>query len=163
MGECSESVASEKKLRLKASDGIVFEVEENVAMESETIKLIFLEDVVSREAPVPLPNVSGKILAKVLEFCKVRAELRPRSDFNEKIKDFKKDFAKDEDDATLIALLNAANYLNINDLLDLLCQKVADLIKDKSVEEVRQFFGIEGDFTPEEEEEIRKEHDWAFQ
>ena len=36
------------------------------------------------------------------------------------------------------------------------------MIKDKSVEEIRQTFNIKNDFTPEEEAEIRKENQWAF-
>ncbi|KAK9127817.1 hypothetical protein Syun_016614 [Stephania yunnanensis] len=57
----------------------------------------------------------------------------------------------------------AANYLDINGLLDLTCQAVADLLKGMSVEEVRKLFNIENDFTPEEEEAVRKENQWAFE
>ncbi|WRX28336.1 SKP1 component, partial [Theobroma cacao] len=40
---------------------------------------------------------------------------------------------------------------------------VADRIKNKSVEYVRRFFGIENDYTPEEEAAIRAENEWAFE
>ena len=56
----------------------------------------------------------------------------------------------------------AANYLDIKGLLDLTCQTVANMMKGKSVEEIRKIFNIKNDFTPEEEEEIRKENQWAF-
>ena len=45
----------------------------------------------------------------------------------------------------------AANYLDIKSLLELSCAKTASLIKDKSVPEIRKFFNIENDFSPEEE------------
>ena len=59
--------------------------------------------------------------------------------------------------------LQAANYLNIKELLDLTCQTVADMIKNKTPEEIRRIFNIVNDFTPEEEEEVRKENQWAFE
>ncbi|GKF57983.1 SKP1-like protein 1A isoform X1, partial [Tanacetum coccineum] len=58
----------------------------------------------------------------------------------------------------------AANYLNIKILLDLTCQTVvADMIKGKTPEEIHKTFNIKNDFTPEEEEEIRRENVWAFE
>ncbi|XVF33815.1 hypothetical protein REPUB_Repub18cG0003200 [Reevesia pubescens] len=60
-------------------------------------------------------------------------------------------------------MILAANYLNIKDLLDMLNQAVADRIENKSVEYVRRFFGIENDYTAEEEAEVRAQNEWAFQ
>ncbi|GAB2225216.1 hypothetical protein Droror1_Dr00006007 [Drosera rotundifolia] len=57
----------------------------------------------------------------------------------------------------------AANYLNIKNLLDLTCQTVADMIKGKTPEEIRKTFNIKNDFTPEEEEEVHRENQWAFE
>jgi S-phase kinase-associated protein 1 len=65
------------------------------------------------------------------------------------------------DQSLLIELIMAANYLNIKDLLDLTCAKVASMIKGKSPEQIREMFGIENDFTPEEEEKIREENKWC--
>ena len=58
--------------------------------------------------------------------------------------------------------MQAANYLNIKSLLDLTCQTVAQMIKGKTPEEIRKTFNIKNDFTPEEEEEVRRENQWAF-
>uniref|UniRef100_A0A453DQD2 SKP1 component dimerisation domain-containing protein n=1 Tax=Aegilops tauschii subsp. strangulata TaxID=200361 RepID=A0A453DQD2_AEGTS len=60
-------------------------------------------------------------------------------------------------------VLHAANYLNIKGLLDLTCQKVADMMKGRTVEEISKTFDIKNDFTKEEEEEVRKENQWAFE
>ena len=60
--------SSAKKITLKSSDGESFEVEEAVALESQTIKHM-IEDECADNA-IPLPNVKGDILAKVLEYCK---------------------------------------------------------------------------------------------
>lgn len=63
------------------------------------------------------------------------------------------------DKSTLLDLIQAANYLNIKNLLDLTSQTVANMIKGRSPELIRKHFSIENDFTPEEEEEaeIRRE------
>lgn len=53
--------------------------------------------------------------------------------------------------------------MNIKSLLDLTCQNVADMIKGKTPEEIRATFNIRNDFTPEEEEEVRRENQWAFE
>ena len=52
----------------------------------------------------------------------------------------------------LFELIMASNYLDINPLLELACAKAGSLIKNKSIEEIRKFFNIENDFTPEEEQ-----------
>ncbi|OWM88532.1 hypothetical protein CDL15_Pgr002299 [Punica granatum] len=61
------------------------------------------------------------------------------------------------------SLNEAANYLNIKGLLDLTCQTVVDMIKGKTPEEIRKAFNIKNNFTPEEEEEVRRENQWAFE
>jgi S-phase kinase-associated protein 1 len=37
------------------------------------------------------------------------------------------------------------------------------MIKGKTPDEIRKKFNIENDFTPEEEEEVRRENQWAFE
>ncbi|GJY40736.1 SKP1-like protein 1A [Tanacetum coccineum] len=64
---------------------------------------------------------------------------------------------------TLFNLILAANYLNIKSLLDLTCQTVADMIKGYTPEKIRKTFNIKNDFTPEEEEEVKRENTWAFE
>ncbi|KAI5010135.1 hypothetical protein ZWY2020_012272 [Hordeum vulgare] len=128
----------EKKITLKSSDGEEFIVDKTVAMESQTLRHMIEDD--CADNAIPLPNVNSKILSKSwdAEFIKV-------------------------DQATLYDLILAANYLDIKGLLDLTCQTVADMIKGKTPEEIRKTFSIENDFTPEEEAEIRKENQWAFE
>lgn len=145
---------------LISSDGERFEVPEEAANLSETIRHM-IEDGCT-EGGVPVPNVTGRILAKVLEYCNKHAADAESN--KEELDKFDKAFVDEvkADQATLFDLILAANYLNVKGLLDLTCQTVADMIKGKSVEEIRQTFNIKNDFTPEEEAEIRKENQWAF-
>ncbi|KAG4941210.1 hypothetical protein JHK82_044883 [Glycine max] len=155
-------MASTKKITLKSSDGEAFEVEEAVALESQTIKHMIEDD--CADSGIPLPNVTSKILAKVIEYCKkhVEANSADEKPSEDVLKAWDADFVN-VDQATLFDLILAANYLNIKSLLDLTCQTVADMIKGKTPEEIRKTFNIKNDFTPEEEEEVRRENQWAFE
>ncbi|XVE94523.1 hypothetical protein REPUB_Repub02eG0016000 [Reevesia pubescens] len=153
-----------RKITLKSSDGENFEVDEAVALESQTIKHMIEDD--CADNGIPLPNVTSKILSKVIEYCKKHVE-EPKADdrstsVDDELKSWDADFVK-VDQATLFDLILAANYLNIKSLLDLTCQTVADMIKGKTPEEIRKTFNIKNDFTPEEEEEVRRENQWAFE
>lgn len=59
--------------------------------------------------------------------------------------------------------IQAANYLNIEGLLDLTTQAIADNIKGKKPQEIREIFNIKNEFTPEDEERVREENSWAFE
>lgn len=65
------------------------------------------------------------------------------------------------DQEMLFEILLAANYLDIRSLLDVGSKTVANMIKGKSAEEIRKTFNIANDFTPEEEQQIRRENEWA--
>ncbi|CAL1405230.1 unnamed protein product [Linum trigynum] len=162
----STVAAEEKKLiTLRSSDGESFEVEEAVAMQSQTIKHMIEDD--CADNGIPLPNVTGKILAMVIEYCKKHHGSPDGTTANaagadDGLKTWDADFVK-VDQETLFDLILAANYLNIKDLLDLTCQTVADMIKDRTPEEIRKLFNIANDFTLEEEEEVRRENQWAFE
>ena len=55
----------------------------------------------------------------------------------------------------LLKLVKIANYLNIERLFELASAKLGSLIKGMTIEELRDFFEIENDFTEEEEESIK--------
>ncbi|XP_055815516.1 SKP1-like protein 1B [Solanum dulcamara] len=156
-------MSTPKKIALKSSDGEIFEVSEAVALESQTIKHLIEDD--CADSTIPLPNVTSKILAKVLEYCNRHVEASTKKEdkaAEDELKTFDVEFVK-VDQGTLFDLILAANFLNIKSLLDLTCQTVADMIKGKTPEEIRKTFNIKNDFTPEEEEEVRRENAWAFE
>ncbi|KAI9073291.1 hypothetical protein K1719_044754 [Acacia pycnantha] len=63
---------SSKIITLKSSDGESFDIDEAVAVESQTIKHL-IEDECATDG-IPVPNVTRKILAKVIEYCKKHVE-----------------------------------------------------------------------------------------
>ncbi|EES13900.1 hypothetical protein BDA96_07G149400 [Sorghum bicolor] len=168
MAASSEAEKTKKMVTLRSSDSEEFEVEEAVAMESQTIRHMIEDD--CADNGIPLPNVNSKILAKVIEYCNKHvhaaaaqhAGLAAAAYDGEDLKSWDAEFVK-VDQATLFDLILAANYLNIKGLLDLTCQTVADMMKGKTPEEIRETFHIKNDLTEEEEEAIRTENRWAFE
>jgi S-phase kinase-associated protein 1 len=165
-------MSDDKKVKLQSNDtggtAKIFEVEPPVAYMSLTIKHM-IDDIAGGEIPddpIPLPNVSARILEKVVEYCQHHHEhpTAPSDKADEKRTDdilpWDLDFCK-VDQPTLFELILAANYLDIKPLLDLTCKTVANMIKGKTPEEIRKTFNIKNDFTPEEEEQVRKENAWC--
>nr|GFA26093.1 SKP1-like protein 1B [Tanacetum cinerariifolium] len=154
--------SSTKVIVLKSSDSETFKLDEMVALESKTIKHMIEDE--CADTIIPLPKVTSRILSKVIEYCKKHVEAPKTKDkvVEEDLESFDTNFVK-VDQGTLFDLIMAANYINIKSLLDLTCQTVANMIKGKTPEEIRKTFNIKNDFTPEEEEEVRRENVWAFE
>ena len=137
-------------LTLLSKENTEFQLKQEVAQASGTIKDL-MEDA-GIEDPIPLPNVDEKTLREVVSFMSTMM-----SKSEEEINKYYTKF----DQETLFSMILAANYLDIKVLLDGLCKTVADMIKGKTPEEIRKTFNIKNDFTPEEEEQVRKENEWC--
>ncbi|KAG5571031.1 hypothetical protein H5410_060797 [Solanum commersonii] len=123
-------------------NGKEFVLDEGIVVRSQTIKNMIKDDCVSNV--IPLPNVYSKIMTKVIEY-------------------WKKHLEEGVHHSILHALILAANFLNDKEILDMMCQEVADRIKGKTPEEICKEFDNKSDFIPKEEEEICKENAWAFE
>jgi len=156
-------------IKLQSSDGEIFPVDVEIAKQSVTIKTM-LEDLgmdEEDEEVVPLPNVNAAILKKVITWATYHKDDPPLPEDDENkekrtddISSWDADFLK-VDQGTLFELILAANYLDIKGLLDVTCKTVANMIKGKTPEEIRKTFNIKNDFTPSEEEQVRKENEWC--
>ena len=145
------------KVKLLCSDGEEVEIDIDVAEKSVLIKGLI--DDTGTDDQIPLPNVKRPILEKVIDFCKhLKDHQAPEiekplksTDMQSVVDPWYADYINLEQEV-LFELIMASNYLDIKHLLELACAKVASLIKNKSIEEIRKFFNIENDFTPEEEQ-----------
>lgn len=142
-------------VRLTSSDGKVFEVEEKVARYFGLIRgmLEDIGDVEGQESTIPIPNVHSDTLELVLQWAEqhkddvVAVETREEDRrVSPELSDWDKQFLKTDDQSTLFEIILAANYMDAKDLLLAGCKTVADMIKGKSPEEIRQLFNIENDF-----------------
>jgi S-phase kinase-associated protein 1 len=113
-------------------------------------------------------QVSENVLKKVLEWCSQhKNDPAPTQDDDADsrkkttdIEEWDQKFMQ-VDQEMLFEIILAANYMDIKALLDVGCKTVANMIKGKSPEEIRKTFNIQNDFTPEEEDQIRRENEWA--
>ncbi|KAJ1413021.1 S-phase kinase-associated protein 1-like [Sesbania bispinosa] len=71
-------MASTRKITLKSLDGEMIEVDEAVAIQSQIVK--HLTEDICVDGYIPLPNLSGKILRKVIEYCKKHVEATNSND-----------------------------------------------------------------------------------
>ncbi|MCJ1393050.1 hypothetical protein MMC18_005922 [Xylographa bjoerkii] len=157
-------------ITLRSSDGVEMTVEKEVAERSMLIKNL-LEDMgdgSTTEEAIPIANVNEAVLKKVIEWCTHHRSDPPAtadddSDSRKKTTDIEEWDQKfmQVDQEMLFEIILAANYLDIKALLDVGCKTVANMIKGKSPEEIRKTFNIQNDFTPEEEDQIRRENEWA--
>ncbi|KIW09073.1 E3 ubiquitin ligase complex SCF subunit sconC [Verruconis gallopava] len=163
------STSSEPTITLTSSDGVDITVPRQVATRSVLIKNL-IDDLgeAATSEPVPIPNVNEAVLKKVMEWCEHHKNDPPATndddaDSRKKSTDIEEWDQKymQVDQEMLFEIILAANYLDIKALLDVGCKTVANMIKGKSPEEIRKTFNIQNDFTPEEEEQIRRENEWA--
>ena len=155
-------------VKLLCNDGEVVEVAVDLAEKSVLIKGLIEDSGIEEE--IPLPQVKKPILEKIVVYCQKLKDIggnppeidKPLShnDMHQVVDAWYADYINLEQEE-LFELVMAANYLDIKPLLELSCAKVASQIKNKSVVEIRKYFNIENDFTPEEELQIQEENRWA--
>tara|TARA_Y100000592_G_scaffold18545_3_gene28242 strand:- start:2174 stop:2737 length:564 start_codon:yes stop_codon:yes gene_type:complete len=115
---------------------------------------------------IPVPNVAADIMERVIAFCakypdaptdpseEQQLEMRTRP-----IEGWDREFV-DVPLATLFDMILAANFLDCKAMLDVTCKAVAEMIKGKTPEQIQRVFGVEGEFTPEEMEQVRRDNPW---
>ena len=63
------------------------------------------------------------------------------------------------DQRTLFDIIQATDFLMIKGLPEVCCKTVANMIKGRTIEQMRENFGIANDFTPEEEAKINRKEE----
>jgi len=136
-------VSDDDIINLIDSKGDVYQVLYQDIKTSETI--VNLVSDLGTVQPIPVSYIEGKTLEKIIEYCKTA-----------KHDDWVSKFAamtKHE----VFAFISASNYLGMPDLLDLTTNTIVNQIKGKTPEQLREYFEITKDATPEEEKEMLAE------
>ena len=127
-----------------------------------------LDDIDDEDAAsvIPIPNIKGEVMEKVIAFCKQRpdAPLNPTEEQQlemrtKPLEGWDREYV-DVELAQLFAMILAANFLDLKPMLDITCKAVAEMIKGKTPDEIKAVFGVEGDFTSEEKQQVLCDNPW---
>jgi S-phase kinase-associated protein 1 len=129
-----------------------------------------LTDTTREVFEIPVNQFNGHVVEKCLEFMihhdKVPITM-PAKPLQRKLEDyfsnsFDRDyFAElDSEPKLLIDMIMCCNFIGNSSLLELCCAKVASCAKGKTPSQIRATFGIDNDFTKEEEERVNEELAW---
>jgi len=150
-----DTTEEEQMLKLISSDGKVFELPKNVALQSVLVKTMSEGDKEAQD--IPLPNVNSIVLDKVVQYLMHHVNNPAReiekplksSDMKQVVSTWDAEFV-DVDQTLLFEIIVASNYMDIKPLLDLCCAKVASMMKGKTASAIRRTFGL-----PEPEPTVR--------
>lgn len=160
-----DAVEDGPMLALEVGGGArTYQVRVGAALLCGTVKMIVCTDVSGDEPAdlepedvedmvVPLPSVDPPTMDLVVRWLDHRYD-HPHSTEEERDQ-YNEEFLTALEDDPLFDLITAANYLEVKELLDASCQRVADIIKAcDTPQDIRRRFNITNDFTPEEEEAV---------
>ena len=141
-------------IKLKSSDGKVFEAPEKGCKKSKFLK----KAIEGGKTEINLNEIKSEILAKVIEYLNYYAdkefpnlpETLKSNDLKSEINEWDFTFIDAISYENTFHLINAADQLEINHLYNLACLKIAAFMKGKSPEEVNEEFTIECQLTPEQ-------------
>ena len=149
--------------KLKSSDGKTFEVNEKILSTSKFFKDL-INDYPQPDQEITINQVDGKNIEKIIEYLKHYENEKPKeipkplpnNDLKSILNEWDYNFINPLSIEDLIDLINAANFLDIGDLVALTAAKLAAEMLTGTIEEVREKFGIKCDMTEEEIAEVDK-------
>lgn len=113
---------------------------------------------------IPLASVSKEALDKAVEYMEKMAAFKADGTSDEEkrewVSEYKKTMEAQERLPLLFQTMNAANFMNVKTLLDELCKFVAEMIAQRTPDEIEDYFDIRKDATWEEEQELIATHKW---
>ncbi|KAF1762592.1 hypothetical protein GCK72_010854 [Caenorhabditis remanei] len=154
---------------LESCDGKEVKISSEAVKQSKTLNdLVWnLHGGAEMDESIPMDNITHPTLIKVVEFCEHhKGEPIPVDDGSVPkkvtITEWDEEFFK-MDDMELFHLVLAANYLDIKQLLNYACKKVAQMAMGKSPEELRAIFMIPTDEEIEAAEKAAEKEEVARQ
>lgn len=155
-----------------SKSGDKFQVDTRIERMSELLENVIANDPDGTE-DIPVNVPSGPLKA-FLTYCEHYNYEKEKTTIvyplvSSKPEDFitdewERSFIQQFDQTTILDLLEAANFLNCPALFELCCAMVAADFKAKEFEELKKEYGLyDVEYTPEDEEEIMKEHPWILE
>ena len=157
-----------QKVQLKSSDNVIFEVPVDILQKAKLLSDLLYEASEEKET-IFLREVDSFNLEKIIQYLEHYKDFEPKEipkPFPERTDDaflrgilnddWTFDFLQQMSLEDLINLVNSANYLQIDGLINIIAAKLAHEMCNCEIEEARMKFGIECDMTEEEIAEIDK-------
>ena len=167
----------DRKIRLRSREGDGYEVQYRAAKLSKLVEDSLDEDEDDGEdgaeeevKELEIPKVSSNCLSKVVQFMKHHEEealadiitpLEGEDLATIITQEWYRDFVS-ADQSMIFELISAANYMQVQPLLNLACLRVSIDLVGKTAEEIRVILNIPK-MTAEEEAKARSEHRWIFE
>ena len=155
-------------VKLNTKDG-EFEMSEELARMAPLLRDTIDES--GTDELIPVETLSKEVMALVVQYLEKVKEKGEEpeiehplvsNDINEACTDeWFVAFINDREPEALFEMANAGVTLQMTGFTDLATLKIACTIKGKGTDEIRGFFGVANDFTPEEEQRIDEENKFA--
>jgi S-phase kinase-associated protein 1 len=155
---------NDKEITLETYDKHIIKVPKNIAEQSGLINMM-IEDISDDNAiVVPLANnaCTLTIIKLVIKYLKKHTEFEKEKVDDNVVTAFDNKF-EDQPDEIIFKIILAANFLDVKNLLELMCKKIAnELKKCTTVQDVRNRFDIHQEYTPADVDEVKKAHPWVY-
>ncbi|KAI2603812.1 uncharacterized protein GGS25DRAFT_534398 [Hypoxylon fragiforme] len=155
-------------LMLISQDAVVVLIRRRAARYSQLLSDI-MDDLPEEVASshIPIPKVKGYPLSKVVQWCEHTAREGVKKPVSWKMSRSQPgylpwwdlSFLELQDD-DLFAVTLAANFLGVDLLVEYCSKTIASQIRGMSIEDMRDYFHVDFDFTPEEQAVIAEELGW---
>jgi S-phase kinase-associated protein 1 len=157
---------SENTIAVTSKEGDIYSLPKTSATMSKLLKGAI--DDFNGDINVPLADMDKITTQKVIEYLNHYNGVTPpeidkplrSANMKENTDEFSANFVDALSLEELEQVTLAANFMEIQPLLDLCCAKYVAMVKDKSEEELMKEFGITTPFTEEEKQKIKEENPW---
>lgn len=124
--------------------------------------------------PIHLPNVSSRSFEIIEQWFAMREKRKDRQRFRPTTATATEGVdggvrCVDRENVTtsemrdiLFETMHAADYMGVDDLVDDIAKLIASEIKGMDVHVMRTYFGVETDFSAEEEEQVARDNGWCL-
>lgn len=143
---------------VRTADNCTFAMPESVARGCVTL----VSASASVDGVVPLPNVTTGQLTRLVQWYARAEELRLEDADEPARREWSSAFFDRLSRVELFGLMEAANYLGADALLDDACAHVADLVSGRGPDEIRQLLLLPRDLTDEEVRARQASMAWAL-
>ena len=167
-------VEAAPKVKLVLDDGTTIEVDKDVAAKSVLVQNAIEEDPEAEDGwTIAIKETSKETIESVVAFLTHikdgAEEVKIESPLTKRLQEILAgqyqwywDYVNALSDDNLLALLSAANHMDINSLMRLCAAQAADKVQQMDLPTCRAFFGFQNEYSPEEEAKMLQEHTWPF-